>query len=107
MNILKLSLDEAGTSETRVFAFDFATKAEIVAGDSLTGSPVVVQAAAPAGAPNLTIGSPLIAQGGKQVQVAISVTGGLPGAAYKLTCRCPTAAGSVLVREGILQVQRP
>jgi hypothetical protein len=84
---------KAGEVET--FAFEFKQRAELVAGDTLTGTPTV--SATPSG---LTLGSPFLS--GSQVRVTIS--GGTSGTQYLVTCTVVTAGGSTLQSVGPLNV---
>lgn len=89
----------------RGFIFDYSKFPEIVAGDTLTGTPTVTAVESAdmnnRGTTPPTVGTPAIA--GATVTVAIG-PGGTDGVKYTLTCSCNTAAGAVLVIYAELQV---
>lgn len=104
---LQLGLDNSGTAELDTYAFDFRLRAAIIAGDTLTGTPVVTfsPTADRAGAAALTVGAPAIS--GTQVQVTLSISGGVAGTLYQGTCTCQTAQGRRLIAYGNLLLVNP
>lgn len=83
------------SNESRVYSFDFSQAAELVAGQTLTGTPTV--SAYPSG---LTIGAASIS--GSKVQAQIS--GGTAGVIYLVHSLVSTSVGSVLEDVESLQV---
>lgn len=80
--------------ENRLAAFDYRYFPEMMGGDILAGTPVVIQTG-PLGTTPLTVAVKGIATSNSQV--VVDVTGGGPAwTTYTLTCRCPTQGGSVL-----------
>ena len=78
--------------EERTYVFNFADQAEIVGGDTLTGTPTVAETLVTGPSDTLTVGSP--SRSGSTVVVEIS--GGANGDLYHLTCTVNTTAGSIL-----------
>lgn len=92
---LKLAIDIGGTSETEDFYFEFEDR--LASGDSLnTVDAVLAEPTSPA----LTLDTPIII--GTQVQVRVSITGGVVGTVYTLSCRCSTVAGEEPIMFGYL-----
>lgn len=85
----------AHPGEVRKYTWDFSLFPEVVAGDTLTGTPTIT--ASPAG---LTIGSPSIS--GPRVTALITV--GAATASYLTVCAAATAGGSTLECLGRLEV---
>lgn len=94
---MAVTLLEKYVDESRLYDFDFTLQAEIVAGETLTGTPVV--SSIPSG---LTFGTPIIGAGAKKVQVRIS--SGEEGAIYDVKCIVSTSTGSTLVGCGELKI---
>lgn len=86
-----------GTS--RVLSFEFAAYAELVAGETLSGTPTIEEA----GTSVLTIGAASIS--GTTVRALVTVPEGTAeGTALALRCTVGTSGGATLVGEGILNV---
>lgn len=97
--IAELGLDGSGTSESRLGEWSFALAPEIVAGDTIAGSPApVLTVLNPPGAASLTIGTALV--NNPNVFYEVSVVGGSPGTVYKTACRVTTTGGKVLICYG-------
>lgn len=90
--------------ETRTYTFDFTPFAEIVAGDTLTGTPAVAVANTVTGGTGTapTAGTPALAS--PAVKVTVTLSGGTEGTCWLVTCTCGTVGGAVLVCEGLLFV---
>ena len=89
------TLLEKAPTEIRTYAFDFSEVSEILAGQTLTGTPTV--SGSPSG---LTFGSPSIS--GSKVNVAISA--GSDGTTYEITMTVTTSGSATLVGCGRLKV---
>lgn len=81
--------------ESRTYAFDYSRCAEVLSGQTLTGTPTVT--ASPSG---LTIGSPSIAGS----QVAVQISSGTLGQTYLLSCLTTTSGGSTVGVQGNLSI---
>lgn len=86
--------------EVRQYTFDYSAQLEVVAGETLTGSPTVT-ATVLNGAGSLTIGSPSIS--GTKVNVTIS--GGVLGENYAVKCLVQTNASHTLACVGELRIR--
>lgn len=84
-------------AESRLYAMDFARVQEIQDGETLTGTPTVVEQT---GDGALTIGAPSIS--GSLVQFRVSA--GTADTRYTLRCTVLTSGGSTLVGEGELSL---
>ena len=86
------------TAEVRTYSFDFSKFPEIVAGDTLTGTPTITVAGT-----GLTLGSPSISSN----LVKVQISAGTNGTVYVMKCQCSTVGGSTLVCGGMLLVSDP
>lgn len=89
----------ARVGESRLYSFSFSKFPEIIAGDTLTGTPVITVTPST----GLTIGSPLVSS----PTVIISVTVGSTAGWYELLCKSPTLSGRILDCDGNLLVEPP
>lgn len=80
---------EKFAAESRKYDFDFTNQAEIVAGQTLTGTPTV--SSSPSG---LTLGTAVLDGTSKKVQVTIS--GGTVNQMYEVTALVNTSGGAIL-----------
>jgi hypothetical protein len=85
--------------EMMVFAFDLSEQPEIVAGDTLSGTPTVAHTLV-SGSGTLTLGSPSIS--GSKIQLQVS--GGTNGATWKLVVTVATLGGSTICAKGLLKI---
>lgn len=81
-------------AESRLFFFDFALYAELIASQTLSSPAVTVDD------DSLTLGSPTVV--GSKVRINISE--GTAGQKYTLQCVASTSGGSTIAGRGILQV---
>lgn len=84
--------------ESRLYDLDFTDQKEIVAGETLTGTPTVT--AAPSG---LTISSPPVI-GGANKKVQVRISGGTANTTYSVLCTVTTTGGNTLQGCGTLYV---
>lgn len=87
-------------TEELTFTFDFSARAEIVSGQSLTGTPEVV-ASLRKGGGELVIGTPSVAGDG----VDVVISGGDEGDVFVLVCTVDTDAGMTLAAAGTLNIK--
>ena len=107
--ILYEDLENPGQWEDDNFAFDFKNFADILAGETLTGTPVVTSTtpSSPAGLTALTIGSRLAPTiSGTLVQFSVTLpNGSVAGGLYPISCTVSTSGGKKLVQPGTLLAQ--
>ena len=88
-------------AENRLYAMSFAQKAEIIAGQTLTGTPTVTAVANTLGSTALTIGSPSISGS----NVIFQISGGTGDTNYTITVVVSTnVSPTVLVGEGMINI---
>lgn len=93
-----------GTTESRVGPFDFSQFPEMLAGDTITGTPLI-ETLTPAGATALTVvnGSVVVNAAGTQVQARFTLPkSSLVGYLYPVCCIAQTTQGNTLICSGLL-----